>query len=288
MCNELTTQTNKVGNTHYIVDGSSALFDYAFDELNNACVSNNTITIASGTKTNVVINLHGNSNNYHNGVFRIHVQDGANANMTIIANIGNTSADFTMFDVVVDSNAILNMCIVNVSSKYSVINYNSKIVGNNSTNNLYSIYLGNNACVLDINYNIVVCGTNSKADIQVVGALQNNSTKHFKGTIDFVKGCVNSCGSETEECLMLDNTCHSIALPMILCGEESVDGKHATSVGKIDEKIMFYLNSRGLTPAQATTLVVKAHFSKILSYVSDKQIVSTITDLINKELSYED
>ena len=87
---------------------------------------------------------------------------------------------------------------------------------------------------------------------------------------------------------MLDDTCHSIALPMILCGEESVDGKHATSVGKIDDKIMFYLNSRGLTPAQATTLVVKAHFNNILSHVSDKKIVSTITNLINKELSYED
>jgi len=101
-----------------------------------------------------------------------------------------------------------------------------------------------------------VFGKKSEASIQTVGALLAEARKHFKGTINFEKGCKKSSGSEDELCLLLSRNAKSKALPMLLCTEEDVDGKHASSVGKVSEKELFYIMSRGFSRQDAIKLVV--------------------------------
>lgn len=50
--------------------------------------------------------------------------------------------------------------------------------------------------------------------------------------------------------------------PLILCGEEEVEGQHAASVGRLDENKLYYLRSRGLSEAQARRLMVDARFPR--------------------------
>ena len=39
-------------------------------------------------------------------------------------------------------------------------------------------------------------------------------------------------GTENEACMLLSDKAKSLALPMLLCTEEDVDGEHSTSSGK--------------------------------------------------------
>lgn len=61
------------------------------------------------------------------------------------------------------------------------------MLGSSSKNNLKTIYLGTKNEVKDINYIAEIRGENSNVDIDVQGALKDESKKHFKGTIDFKK-----------------------------------------------------------------------------------------------------
>ena len=116
----------------------------------------------------------------------------------------------------------------------------------------------------DLNYIGGLYGQKSNIDIEVQGALKDNAKKHFKGTIDFKKGCKRATGNENENCMLLSDTAKSLALPMLLCSEEDVEGNHSSSAGKIGEKELFYIMSRGFELKEAMKLMVRAKFNKIL------------------------
>ena len=174
--------------------------------------------------------------------------------------------------------------IIDFGGKNSITNYYSNLIGDLSDNKLESIYLGKDNQLIDINYIAELRGKKSNIDINVQGALKNQAKKHFKGTIDFKKGCKKATGNENEECMLLSNKAKSIALPMLLCSEEDVEGNHSSSAGKVGEKELFYIMSRGFNFKEAMKLMVRAKFNKILENIKDENLKQEILDEINTKL----
>ena len=74
--------------------------------------------------------------------------------------------------------------------------------------------------------------------------IKDNSKKNFKGTINFIKGAKKAKGNENEYCMLLSDTAKSLALPMLLCTEDDVEGNHSTATGKADkEEFMAWLKN---------------------------------------------
>ena len=95
---------------------------------------------------------------------------------------------------------------------------------------------------------------------------------------------VLSKGNENEYCMLLSNKAKSIALPMLLCTEEDVEGNHSTASGKVDAKQLFYLMTRGLSYKEAVKLIVKANFQKIIDRINDEELRNVILKEIDKKL----
>ena len=60
---------------------------------------------------------------------------------------------------------------------------------------------------------------------------------------------------------LCEDKAKSIALPMLLCTEEDVEGNHSTASGKVDEKQLFYIMTRGISYKEAVKLIVKSKFN---------------------------
>lgn len=121
-------------------------------------------------------------------------------------------------------------------------------------------------------------------NIEVQGALKDTAKKHFKGTIDFKKGCKKSKGNENEFCMLLSDTAKSLALPMLLCSEEDVEGNHSSAAGKINSKELFYIMSRGFSYKEAMKLMVRARFNKILDNIENEDLKNEIVSEIDRKL----
>ena len=81
----------------------------------------------------------------------------------------------------------------------------------------------------------------------VNGVLRDSSQKTFRGTIDFKTGSSGAVGAETEDVLLLGETVVNKTVPLILCAEEDVKGSHGATIGQLDEEMLFYLGSRGIS-----------------------------------------
>ena len=136
--------------------------------------------------------------------------------------------------------------------------------------------MGKDNQLFDINYVGELWGEKSNLDIDVQGAIKDNARKHFKGTIDFKRGCKKATGNENEYCTILSDTAKSIALPMLLCEEEDVEGNHSTSAGKIGEKELFYIMSRGFELKEALKLMLRAKFNKVLENIPVEELKEQI------------
>ena len=183
-----------------------------------------------------------------------------------------------------EENAKVNYTIVDFGGKNSITNYYSNLLGDFSDNTLNTIYLGKEDQLFDLNYIAELRGKKTNIDIEVQGALKDKAKKHFKGTIDFKKGCKKATGNENEACMLLSDTAKSLALPMLLCSEEEVEGNHSSSAGKIGEKELFYIMSRGFELKEAMKLMVRARFNEILERIENEELKNQIIDEIEKRL----
>ena len=70
----------------------------------------------------------------------------------------------------------------------------------------------------------------------------------------------------------LSEKAKSLALPMLLCTEDDVEGNHSTASGKVDKEQLFYIMTRGLSYKEAVKLIVKANFNKIIERIKDEEV----------------
>ena len=257
---------------------------YNFDD-NNLNLVNQIEIIANGD-TNVIIEYKSQTAQkcLHNGIIRTIANENAKLNVTIVNLLNEQSENFEAIENRLEKNSKVNYTIIDIGGKTSISNYYSNIIGENAENDLKSIYLGIGEQRKDINYIAELRGTKTNIDIDVQGALKDSAKKNFKGTIDFKKGSKKAKGNENEYCMLLSDKAKSIALPMLLCTEEDVEGNHSTASGKVGEKQLFYIMTRGISYKEAVKLIVKSKFNKIIERILDEELKNEILSEIDKRL----
>ena len=260
--------------------------DFKFDDENKDLFENIEIEAKENSKATIIIKYETeNEEKYlHNGIIKVIAKENSKLNVIIVNLMNMNSNNFIAIENTIEANAKINYTIIDFGGKNSITNYYSNLIGENSDNSLNTIYLGKENQLFDLNYIGELRGEKSNIDIEVQGALKDIAKKHFKGTIDFKKGCKKATGNENEACMLLSDTAKSLALPMLLCSEEDVEGNHSSSACKIGEKELFYIMSRGFELKEAMKLMVRAKFNKILENIKDEELKEQILNEIDKRL----
>lgn len=260
--------------------------DFNFDKQNLNLVDNIEIISKEDTKSTIIIKYRAEKDiqAYHNGIIRVLAKKNSKLNIIVVNLMNTESNNFISFENLFEENAKINYTIIDFGGKNSITNYYSNLVGENSENIINGIYLGKENQFFDLNYVGELRGKKSNIDIEIQGALKDTAKKHFKGTIDFKKGCKKATGNENEFCTLLSDKAKSIALPMLLCSEEEVEGNHSSAAGKVGEKELFYIMSRGFDLKEAMKLIVRAKFNKILENIESEDLKEEILNEIDIRL----
>ncbi len=260
--------------------------DFKFDKENVNLVDCIEVIANEEAKATIVLKYESDESieAFHNGIFKLLAKKDSKINVILVNLMNQNSNNFMAIENNLEENAVVNYTIIDFGGKRSITNYYSNLQGNKCDNQLNTIYLGKDNQLFDLNYIGELRGKKSNIDIEVQGALKDKAKKNFKGTIDFKKGCKKATGNENEACMLLSDTARSIALPMLLCSEEEVEGNHSSSAGKIGEKELFYIMSRGFELKEAMKLMVRARFNKILENIKNEDLKKEILQEIDKRL----
>ena len=216
---------------------------------------------------------------------RTQVRAGAGARVTLyVANLLGPGVDYTddvsctageraVFSLQrldLGGNSVHTACCAELSGKRS--RFESGIA--------YQVQPGH---LLDMNWLARHLGRKTESAIQVNGVLQQDAQKCFRGTIDFVKGCAGAKGAETESVLLMGDRQVNQTVPLILCDEEDVDGSHGASIGRLDERTLFYLASRGLSEDAARRLIAQSRIDLMRDQFPDEGVRGEIDRFTGKE-----
>ena len=259
---------------------------FHFDKENINLIDNILFLAEEKSLSNIILKYTANEELefFHRGVIKTILKKNAIVNIIFINLLNNNTNNFICMENDLADFSKLNYSIIDFGGKNSITSYYSNLNGKESMNNVNAIYLGNQNQLFDLNYIGHLRGEASTINMEIQGALKDNSKKHFKGTIDFKKGAKKSIGNENESCMLLSDNAKSISLPMLLCSEENVTGNHSCSAGKIAENELFYIMSRGFDKKNAMKLMVKAKFNKMLEKISNENLKQEIIEQIDKKI----
>ena len=143
----------------------------------------------------------------------------------------------------------------------------AQLAASKSEYDLDAVYFGSGNAVLDHNDVSVHTAKDTLCEMHTAGVLTGHADKILRGTIDFRRGAKRSVGHESEDVLLFSPAARNRTAPLILCGEEEVEGQHAASIGRLDEAKLYYLRSRGLSEEQARRLMVDARFAPAIEKI---------------------
>ena len=167
-----------------------------------------------------------------------------------------------------------------------IVHSYGKLSGDASEMNERAIYAGRGRQHLDFFYHIDHVGKKTKAEIDLKGALADESKKIFRGTLDFKRGCAGSVGDEGDFAIQLDPKTKNISLPLLLCTEDDVQGNHASSAGQLDQNTIYFLMSRGFTLEEARRIVVEALIRPIIDGMDEtirEEVLTAVREKLDRE-----
>lgn len=211
---------------------------------------------------------------------RVKAEKGARVKLVQLIAAGKETEVLGNVEASLDEGAYLEVDQVFLSGKRTVFETSVTMEGRKASfvsNVAYDVAKGED---LDLNLISRHVAKKTEATIDVKGVLRQQSRKLLRATIDFVTGCSGSVGKENEEVLLLDESVVNQTIPLILCGEEDVEGAHGASIGRIDEESLFYLESRGIPEEEIYKTLANARIVSVLSKIGDEQTADRVKAIL--------
>ncbi|MDO4500182.1 MAG: SufD family Fe-S cluster assembly protein [Erysipelotrichaceae bacterium] len=126
----------------------------------------------------------------------------------------------------------------------SNLTINSTYLGTNTKNIEFNLFNKERDSAISISNN-VVCLNDADFSLTVSGKIE--------------KGSKRSKCFQKSRCLTFENPKKAKILPVLLIDENDVEASHSLSSGTIDENVLFYMNSRGLSKNDALKLLLVSY-----------------------------
>lgn len=289
---EIVTYTEENSNSGNIivvdenVKASPVKISYKLDETNEGVADINIVIAGENSSVTVVIDYSSdeNVNGFHSGITKVFAGKGSKVKVIKLQRLNEKSLHFDSNIAVVDEGASVKWVNAEIGASINITNYKSYLNGYKSDSSLYSGYFLDGDRIQDIYHSMIHVGEKSTSIMDVKGIVKDSPEKTYKGVVDFRKGSKGSKGEQSEDVTLLNKGIKVDSVPMLLSGEDNVEGAHAASLGQVNGNMIFYLMSRGLSERDAKLLLVKAKFNTVLNEVDDEKLVSDINDDIERRL----
>lgn len=131
--------------------------------------------------------------------------------------------------------------------------------------------LGSGSQVLEIVSTVIHAEPNATSRQTVRSVLAEQATGTCLGKVAVRRGAVGTDAEQSVRAMLLDRSATANAKPELEIYADDVKCAHGCAVGELDAADLFYLQSRGLTPAQAKRLMLQAFIAEAFAGAQDEE-----------------
>ena len=200
----------------------------------------------------------------HSAVVEVIVKKGARVRYTTIQNWSGNVYNLVTKRMVIDEDGVGEWVDGNLGAKVTM-KYPSLILrGKRARGEVLSLAYASGAQHQDTGGKAIHLAPDTTSTITSKSVSLGGGRASYRGIVRIVRGAKNSKSFVRCDALLLDEISRSDTYPTNVVNEEDVTLGHEASVSKVGEQQLFYLMSRGLNEAQATSLVVNGFIEPIV------------------------
>jgi Fe-S cluster assembly protein SufB len=200
----------------------------------------------------------------HSGVIEIIVKKDARVRYTTIQNWSTNVYNLVTQRAVVYENGTMEWVDANLGSKVTMKYPSCYLKGEGAHGEMLSVAFAGPGQVQDTGSKMIHFAPNTSSKITSKSISRGDGRSSYRGMVKVAKAGLNSKSNVSCDALLLDHTSRSDTYPTIDVDTNEITIGHEATVSKIDEDQLFYLNSRGLSNEEATTMVVSGFIEPLV------------------------
>jgi len=204
------------------------------------------------------------SESLHSAVVEIVVKKGARCRYTTIQNWANNIYNLVTKRAVAYEDAVMEWIDGNLGSHLTMKYPAVYMLEPGARGEILSIAFASRGQHQDAGAKLVHCAPNTSGRIISKSISKNGGRSSYRGLVKIEKGAVKSKSNVVCDALILDSKSRSDTYPYIELEEQDVAIGHEASVSRIGEEQLFYLMSRGLSEAEASTMIVSGFIEPLV------------------------
>jgi Fe-S cluster assembly protein SufB len=204
------------------------------------------------------------SESLHSAVVEIIVRRGARCRYTTIQNWANNIYNLVTKRAVAYQDALMEWIDGNLGSRLTMKYPAVYMMEPGARGEILSIAFASKGQHQDAGAKVVHCAPHTKSRIISKSISKNGGRASYRGLCKVQDGAVGSKSSVVCDALILDPKSRSDTYPYIEVEEQDVQVEHEASVSRIGEEQLFYLQSRGLTEAEASSMIVSGFIEPLV------------------------
>ena len=224
-----------------------------------------------------------NKVNLHAGCVELYVKDNAYLRYSTIENWSKNMMNLNTKKALVGANAEMEWVTGSFGSKVSMLYPMSILNGNGAKTEYTGITFAGKGQNLDTGFKVVHNAENTSSVVNSKSISKDGGACTYRALVRINENAQNSKCSVSCESLMLDDISRSDTIPVNDIRTDEVEFSHEAKIGKISDKAIFYLMSRGISETDARAMLVRG-FASPISKALPVEYAAEMNQLINLEL----
>lgn len=224
-----------------------------------------------------------NKVNLHAGCVELYVKDNAYLRYSTIENWSKNMLNLNTKKAIVGKNAKMEWVSGSFGSKISMLYPMSILNGENSKTEFTGISFAGGGQNLDNGFKVVHNAKNTSSVVNAKSISKNGGKCTYRSLVRINENASNSKSTVSCESLMLDDISVSDTIPVNDIRTDDVEFSHEAKIGKLSDKTIFYLMSRGISEEDAKAMIVRG-FAYPISKELPVEYAVEMNNLINLEL----
>ena len=224
-----------------------------------------------------------NKVNLHAGCVELYVKDNAYLRYSTIENWSKNMLNLNTKKAIIGKNAKVDWVSGSFGSKISMLYPMSILNGEGAKTEYTGISFAGKGQNLDTGFKVVHNAPNTSSIVNSKSISKNGGTATYRALVRVNENAKNSKVSVDCESLMLDDISRSDTIPVNDIKTDEVEFSHEAKIGKISDKSIFYLMTRGLSEEDAKAMIVRG-FAEPISKELPIEYAVEMNNLINLEL----
>ena len=204
------------------------------------------------------------SSSLHAGCVEVVVMKNAKARYISVENWSKNTYNLNTKKALVYENAEMNWINGNMGSAVTMLYPTSILIGDGSKSDAMGIVFAGENQNQDTGSKVIHIGKNTKSVIRSKSVSMDGGVSNYRGFVQVAKGANNAKSFVGCDALILDDKSVSNTWPTNKIQNMSANISHEATVGKIGDKELFYLMSRGFSKDDAYRLIVGGFVGDII------------------------